>query len=605
MKNQIISSNIIDTNWLVIWISTLILIITVSSCNRLEQIPESTVTKDAVFKSERGLELYTNSFYNMLPNSDAIQRGDGMADYTARREVPDFIREGAYTARQSSGWNWTDLRNINYFIENCENPSISLEVRNNYIGIAKFFRALFYFQKVVRFGDVPWIGSTYGVNDERLYQGRDSRVLVLDSVLSDLNFAIEHITLTNDPSRTMVTKSVALALKSRIALFEGTFRKYHTNYNLTNTANFWLNEAKESAERIINEGHFSLNVSANSASSYRDLFINQSVNSNEVILANVYDDALSIYHDANWYWTSATYGDRASLTRTFINTYLNIDGTSFTDNPSYRTMEFHDETKNRDLRLSQTIRVKGYARINGGAQELSAPLFSYTFTGYHPIKWTLDNMFYDSGSRNDNALPIFRYAEILLNYAEAKAELGEMTVSDWSKTIGALRQRAGITGGINSLPTQADSYLQQNYFPNISDPILLETRRERGIELVFEGLRFQDIIRWKKGELMEQVWNGIYIPQIGTLYDLNEDNKPDVSFYTVSPTTTIAGVSYINVAPSNTSTPNPYKLSNGTSGEVTWLSNIPRVWNDKYYLYPIPESDRLINPNLGQNPGWE
>lgn len=605
MKSQLLKRNSITTKWLFIMMNSLVFIITFSSCNKLEQIPESTVTKDAVFKSERGLELYVSSFYNMLPNSDAIQRGDGMADYTARREVPDFIREGAYSARQSTGWSWSDLRNINYFIENCNNPTISLEIRKNYIGIAKFFRALFYFQKVVRFGDVPWIGTTYGVNEERLYQARDSRVLVLDSVLSDLNFAIDNITLNNDPSRTMITKSVALALKSRISLFEGTFRKYHTDYNLTSSANFWLKEAKESAERIINEGIFKLNVTGSNTSSYRDLFVSQTVNPNEVILANVYDDALSIYHDANWYWTSATYGDRASLTRTFINTYLNIDGTSFTDNPSYKTMEFHNEVKNRDLRLSQTIRVKGYARINGGVQEVSAPLFSYTFTGYHPIKWTLDNMFYDSGSRNDNALPIFRYAEILLNYAEARAELGEMTSNDWSKTIGALRQRAGITSGITALPTRIDPYLQQNYFPAITDPILLEVRRERGIELVFEGLRFQDIIRWKRGELMEQVWNGIYVPQVGTLHDLNEDNKPDVSFYIVNPSNTISGVSYINVGASATSTVNPYKLSNGNSGEITWLSNIPRVWNDKYYLYPIPESDRLINPKLGQNPGWK
>ncbi len=604
MKNQIIKRRTINKFRLVIS-CMLFNIILLFSCNKLEQTPEASVTKDAVFKSEKGLELYIYSLYNMLPNADAIQRGDAMADYTARREVPEFLRDGAYSARQSSGWTWTDLRNINYFIENCTNPTISQEIRNNYIGVAKFFRALFYFQKVVRFGDVPWIGKTYDVTEEKLYQGRDSRTLVMDSILSDLNFAIDHITLTNDPSRTLITRYAALALKSRVALFEATFRKYHTEYNLSSTSAFWFKEAKNSAERIMNESSFALNIASDSKKSYRDLFISQSVNSNEVILANVYDDKLSLYHDANWYWTSATYGDRASLTRTFINTYLNIDGTPFTDNANYKTLEFKDEVKNRDLRLSQTIRVKDYARVNGGVQEVSPPLFSYTFTGYHPIKWTLDNVFYDSGSRNDNSIPIFRYAEILLNYAEAAAELGELTNEGWSKTIGALRQRAGIINGTTALPTRIDPYLQQNYFSEISDPILMEVRRERGIELVFEGLRFQDIIRWKKGKLMELAWNGIYVPAVNTLIDLNEDNKPDVSFYTINPTNRLSGVSYINVEPSITSTPNPYKLTNGTYGEITWLSNIPRVWHDKYYLYPIPESDRLINPNLGQNPGWE
>ncbi|MBP3942207.1 RagB/SusD family nutrient uptake outer membrane protein [Sphingobacteriaceae bacterium WQ 2009] len=580
-------------------------LIALSSCSKLDQNPESTVTKEAVFKSEKGLELYANSFYTMLPNADAVQRGDAMADYTARREVPDFIREGAYTARQSSGWNWSELRNINYFIENCTNTAIPADVRNNYIGIAKFFRALFYFNKVVRFGDVPWVNATYTVDEEKLYKARDPRTLVLDSMLSDLNFAITNIKATNDASRTMVTKYVALALKARIALFEGTFRKYHTNYNLVASANFWLKEAKDASARIMTEAPFKLNESGDSKTAYRNVFVSTLPNANEVILANVFDDKLSVYHDANWYWTSATYGDRASLTRTFVNTYLNIDGSSFTDNPAYKTTVFQEEVKNRDLRLSQTIRTQGYARINGGNTEVSAPLFSYTFTGYHPIKWTLDNVFYDAGSRNDNALPIFRYAEVLLVYAEAAAELGELTVADWTKTIGALRKRAGITGGLSALPTRVDPYLQQTYFPEISNPVLLEIRRERGIELVFEGLRFQDIIRWKKGKLMEQVWNGIYVPGVDQLLDLNEDSKPDVLFYNQNPANRINGVSYINVAPSATSTPNPYKLSNGSSGEITWLTNIPRVWNDKFYLYPIPESDRLINPNLGQNPGWE
>src|SRR5690606_30817563 len=125
-------------------------------------------------------------------------------------------------------------------------------------------------------------------------------------------------------------------------------------------------------------------------------------------------------------------------TKTFINTYLNIDGTAFTDNPDYDKMVFQDETKGRDLRLEQTIRTKDYGRINANVFSLSPPLFSYTYTGYQPIKWVLDDRFYDTNSNNDNAIPIFRYAEILLNYAEALAELGELNESDWNKTIGAL-----------------------------------------------------------------------------------------------------------------------------------------------------------------------
>jgi hypothetical protein len=217
----------------------------------------------------------------------------------------------------------------------------------------------------------------------------------------------------------------------------------------------------------------------------------------------------------------------------------------------------------------------------------------------------LDDTYYDGGSRNDNSISIIRYAEVLLNLAEAKAELGIFTDADWTKTIGALRKRAGITSGLTTIPTVVDPYLQSNYFPDIADPVILEIRRERGIELVLEGFRFYDLVRWKHGELLEQTWNGFYVPAVDQPLDLNEDGKLDVCFYITPPQNPVAGVTYINVAPTISSGVNPQRLSNTTSGEITWLTNIPRVWEDKHYLYPIPENDRLMNPELGQNPGWD
>ena len=266
---------------------------------------------------------------------------------------------------------------------------------------------------------------------------------------------------------------------------------------------------------------------------------------------------------------------------------------------------FTEETQNRDGRLQQTIRMGNYKRTNGGAQEAAPPVFSYTYTGYQPIKWTLDDVYYDGGTRNDNSISIIRYGEVLLNYAEAKAELGTLTDADWAKTIGALRARAGITGGLTTKPTTVDTYLQSNYFPDISDPVLLEIRRERGIELAWEGLRFADLIRWKHGELLTMRWNGFYVPELNKAMDLNEDGKNDVLFYKGTAPTAIPGVTFINVSPTlSNGSVNPQRLSNDTYGEITWLNNITRKWEDKKYLYPIPTADLLINPKLGQNPGW-
>jgi hypothetical protein len=584
--------------WLVL------LSISLASCKKLDQEPQATVTSAAVFSSENGLQLYANSFYNGLPTGNDIHQGDAMADYAARTQVPDFLRSGAFSARQSSGWDWTQLRNINYFIANCNNPAISPTVRNNYLGLARFFRAWFYFDKVKRFGDVPWVGKPLTVDDPSLYSGRDPRTLVMDSVLADLNYACANITTAADNSRSLITKQTAYAFKSRVCLFEGTFRKYQTGYNLGGSAATWLNEAASAANMVMTTGGFSLNMAGGTSASYRQLFTSQAPVASEIILAAVADPALSVYYDANWWWTSATYGSRVSLIRTFVNTYLNQDGTPFTSKPGYQTLPFAQEVKGRDRRLQQTIRVGDYKRLNGGALEAAPPVFSYTYTGYQPIKWTLDDTYYDGGSRNINSISIIRYAEVLLNYAEAKTELGTLTDADWVKTIGALRQRAGITSGLATKPTVADPYLQSTYFPAISNPTLLEVRRERGIELVLEGFRFYDLVRWRRGELMEMPWNGFYVPSLNQPLDLNEDGVLDVAFYTTLPTNRPAGVTYVNVAPTISGGINPQQLSNGTSGEINWLNNVPRKWEEKYYLYPIPETDRLINPKIGQNPGW-
>ena len=576
-----------------------------SACEKLEQVPKSTASQSAVFGNENGLKLYTNSFYGMgfLPgNSISL---DAMSDYLAVRAVPDFIREGAFAANNSSGWSWTDLRNINYFIQNCNSPAVPESVRNNYLGLARYFRAYFYMDKVIRFGDVPWIGKPLDINDPLLNAGRDKRELVMDSVLADLNFACANISTANDPSRTTVTKWVAFAFKSRVCLFEGTFRKYHTALNLTGTANKWLQEAATAADQIIKNGGFSINTAGGPGVSYRNVFTSNTPLANEVLQAAVADVNLGVLNDANWWWTSGTYGSKASFTRDFINTFLKIDGTPFTNNPAYKTMLFKDEVKNRDLRLKQSIRCQDYKRITNGQPVPAPPVFSYTFTGYQPIKLTLDNTALDAGRLNTNAIPLFRYAEVLLNFAEAKAELGTLTNQEWALTIGALRARAGITGGLSIKPIVADPYLVANYFPNISDPTILEIRRERGIELSLEGFRFSDILRWRRGELMERPWNGFHVPALNVPMDLNEDGILDVAFYQgTRPTPAVSGVTYVDVSPRIGTAVNSQLLKNGTSGELIWMNEIPRKWNERNYLYPIPLNDLQRNPKLLQNPGW-
>ncbi|WP_268034848.1 RagB/SusD family nutrient uptake outer membrane protein [Algoriphagus sp. PAP.12] len=583
------------------YILSILLIAAVTSCN-LDEFPVDTADNQAIFGSASGLELYSNSFYNILPGTDVgVFQGDDNSDLVARNGVDTYLAVNALSPVTSSGWSWSALRNINYFIENAENSPVA--EKDHYIGTARFFRALFYFDKVKRFGDVPWIDRTIDIADSlTLYGGRDDRFEVMEKVLEDLDFAIENISLTSDASSTRITKNVARAYKTRIALFEASFRKYHTEYGMQGTANAWYEEVVNTANEITG---FTLHKGANNELSYREMFIAKTPYADETILAVALDASLQVFSSANRRFISPTYGNRPSLTRGFVNTYLNLDGTPFTSDAGYQNTPFVDEVKNRDLRLKQTVRLGDYHRTENGVSVVAPPNFTQTFTGYQPIKWCYDERFpYDDESRNDNAHIIMRFAEVLLNKAEALAELGAMTPGDWSETIGALRERAGITGStLTTVPSEADPYLVDYYLGKFTDPILLEVIRERAVEMVFEGLRPDDLRRWHIGELFEQApMNGMYVPALGE-YDLNEDGVMDVYFYQGDrPESSNPAIAFVDVTPSSAA--GRIQLSNGTSGEVLWNPGA-REWLDKKYLYPIPENDRIMNPNLGQNPGWE
>lgn len=589
-----------------------------SSCDLYEE-PQDTATKEAIFSTEAGLRTYAYSFYNMLPSaSDLNQAEVDLVDFGAINNINSYITKNAYSETNSGGWSWSDLRNINYFIENCTDTKVSEKVRNNYIGIARFFRAYFYYNMVTKFGDVPWIEKPLSITDEVLYAARDSRELVMEKVYEDLQFACNNITTTADPTGSLVTKWVAYAMTSRVCLFEGTFRKYQ-NLNLTTSATTWLQRAATAGEYMMTNSGKKVYTAAGTAKSYRALFINDNPLTDEVLMAAVSSTTLGKLHHANWKWTSPTYGNRFSIIRPFINTYLQLDGTPYTSRTGWETEAFYDECQNRDYRLAQTIRTPGYTR--DGA--VTAPDFAgYVRTGYQPIKLCLDGKSYDNAALNTNALPYFRYAEVLLNYAEAKAELGTLTDADWAKTIGALRARAGITGGITAKPTTVDTYFKSTYFPKISDPVILEIRRERGIELCLEGFRYNDLMRWKSGDLLLMSWKGMYIPNVNIPLDLDKSGTYDVIFYT-----TDAGLKAAqaltgdwNKAKANCATIKVEegagsskqlqlveKVATGTGYYITWdkPNDYKRVWGNKQYLNPIPSTVMVKNSNIKQNAGWE
>lgn len=567
-----------------------LLALTFSACNDdyLERYPLSELAPDNYFLTAAELENYTNAFYAELPDALAIHYdAPGQGDDEARSTLASEIRGTRETPSSGGQWTWDQLRQINFYLENshkCADEAARLQ----YDGVAHFFRAFFYFDKIVRFGDVPWYDSVLEIDDEGLTKARDSRKLVFEKMLEDIDFAIENASAEKKGQR--ITKWTALAFKSRMCLFEGTFRKQHGLGDWESI----LQQAAQASEELINSGTYSI-YKSDPNSAYHELFIAEDAITSEIILARQYDAAVPYVHSANFYILSASYG-RPGMQKSLVNSYLMKDGSRFTDRANYQKMPFFEETQNRDPRLAQTIRTPGYKRI--GVNETTVPDFATSVTGYQFSKYVLAPSF-DAG-QSSNDMPIFRYAETLLNFAEAKAELGTLNQGDLDKSINLLRERVDMPPmNLSNANNNPDPYLKSEY-PNVNKEgnmgVILEIRRERRIELVKEGHRYRDLLRWKEGARLAKPFYGMYFPGAGE-YDLDQNGHVDLVIYDGTAPTRKPGVQYQKLG--------ELVLENGTSGRIINLPDIIKKWDEsKDYLYPIPTQELQLNTNLKQNPGW-
>ena len=587
-----------------------------ASCtNFFEREPFSQVGADTFFRSEKDVVLYVNGLLQKnMPGYTTLTYGDQYSDLMAVNSTSDFLKT-AWSAEKQTGWetsDWANIYNVNYFLSRLYEAASAVgdDARmKHYEGVGRFWRAWLYYSKVQTFGPVPWYDKPIDPEDEEaLYKGRDSREFVMDKILEDLNFAATHC-LSDKAyvNNSQINRWVALAFKARVCLYEGTYRKYHTELGLEASAGKWLREAVSACETLMNESPYSLVHSpASLKTQYRKLFTSQEIDYQEVILANEFSEDLLRFHSATWKFTSGSYGARWSLSKAFVNTYLMLDGSRFTDRTDYEKTEFTEEVKNRDYRLMQSVITPGYSKKVAGVDTQKAPDFSLTltdsfyrevaffFNGTYSYKgrYTINGTYRYEGTNNStNSLPVFRFAEVLLNYAEAKAELGEFGETEWNQTIKLLRERAGVN---SKVPLAADPYLIDYYANQTTDKWILEIRRERAIEMLLENLRYEDLMRWKLGNLLEKEWTGIYIPEKEKAYDLNGDGINDVCVTDGKPGTE-KGVFYIDLSKGQ------YTLDKNNC----LIYNETRMWADRKYLHPIPKTACVINPALGQNDGWE
>jgi len=585
------------------------LLAVLASCKKdfLDRYPETSIPPDLFFNTEQDLALYINGLLT-LPSRDDAYLGDQNTDdkaTTGFQEINSMMTTTPSPTTLTTGWSYSDwkrLRDINYFLENYDKAAEQQSVKDHYAGLARFYRAMFYMNKVKRYSDVPWYSTTMNPTDENLTKGRDSRAVVVDSIMKDLEFAAAHVRAKNNvPSGTPYDMVVKL-VQARIALHEGTFRRYHPELNLQASAAGFLTTAANVANEIISSNQFSL------APDYASLFNSADLGGNpEVLLARIYSDDLGL--GASLY---SFFDYEMSPSKDLVQTYLMANGTRYTDQPGYQTFQFVKEFQNRDPRLSKTIVPPGYIMAENPSRPYVQSL-NPKFSGYHQLKGYINSTV--TKVINDVDLPAYRYAEALLIYAEAKAELGTLTQADLDLSVNLLRARAGITTPLDLAAANGnpDAVLAAKY-PDVTGAnkgAILEIRRERRVEFAAEGYRFDDLMRWHAGQELEKIQEGLYFPGLGS-FDLTGDGVTDITL--IDKSTPIPDI------PPNNSLGVPIKyyqagtfadgvsviLKNGTAGGPIVTDNEVRTFTEPTFYYrPVPAGEVTLNPNLApQIFGW-
>ncbi|SHI70261.1 RagB/SusD family nutrient uptake outer membrane protein [Pseudozobellia thermophila] len=547
----------------------------------LERNPLDDITEVEFYKTAQDLETAVNGFYNDLPLQRWQGAGNGFAgipDNNSDLLIGEFATNrflGLYTTPTDATnaiWSWDEVREVNYYLSQVDRAEGDEAELNQYIGEGYFFRAYYYFDLLKDYGDLPII-DTYitDTDEEYLYKARDPRNEVVDFILSDLDTAIGLLGSFPNVAEQRISKEAALFLKARIALYEGTWEKYHsgTVFGVEGSdGSSYLQIAADAAKEVMDSGIFALHDDYGSLFNQTDLSGNT-----EMLLWREYDYiGLNIGNDLQIGWPN-----KSSYTRFAVRSYLCTDGDPISVSPLYvGDQDLSTLENNRDPRLAATIMVPGdVVRIDSDGTEtlFAAPVITgqnAASTGYESQKYRNPNVEPSSNEFSRNtAKIIMRYAELLLIYAEAKGELGTITQSDLDISVNLLRDRVGMPHMVLSGITTDPEW--PNYGYALSD-VLYEIRRERSVELMAEGFRLDDLLRWRAHELINSG-----LPKGAYFYDGIIETMADESEVYLD------AEDYLD----------PFQSDGAYNFDP-----------DKAYLNAIPSNEIILNPNLTQNPGW-
>lgn len=576
------------------------ILLLLGSCDDyLERPPLDEISSEQYWKTINDIENYTLQFYASFPTFKTISFQTGTIGWDARRGSDhqiiltpvDQLNGTRSIVQAGNGWNWGNIRAVNIFFENYGKVKEMPENIKHFVGEAHFFKAWFYFELVKAFGDVPWYSNSLQMDSPELYDARTPRTQVVDSILYHLDKAVGNLRFLKDVDggNNRLSKEAALIFKSRVALYEGSWQKYHAGTAFGTQGanpNKYFQAAVQATTELMTPGKYKVGIynTGNPAEDYNTLFSSNDLSSNiEVVLWCKFDKTLSNFsHAFQQFITDFT--DQISLTMGLVKNYLGKDGSPYdymglsatTKGTSFLSKIAED----CDPRLAQVIWIPGQVRwdnVDAGKEIFLKPslddpaLNSVNNTGFQMRKGANPKdpaAGFSSGinTLSETGAVIFRYAEALLNYAEAQAEL-EQTV-DYSKSLNLIRQRAGMPDF--KVITDADRRDYANFDITLTDE-LYEIRRERAVELACEGFRYDDWRRWRAHTLFEGKR-----PKGFPL--LKSEYEADLVVFT-----------------DDNGLCDPFKniMGNGYN------------FNEKRdYLDCIPTNEITLNSNLVQNPGW-
>lgn len=569
-----------------------------SSCDDfLTRDPQDTVTDVPSFwNNEENLRTSFLDYYTyFFPGyRSSWERADNfaetnVADWTDdnAQEVATLFTKVAPTS-DAGNWNFKKIRNMNLLLSRIQSSSLGEEAKNHWSGVARLFRAMEYAKLVQKFGDVPYYDAVLGSTDnEQLYRARDPRTTVMDKVNEDLAFACANIRVNDGTKGLTVNRAVAQGFASRIMLFEGTWQKYHAN-NTAKAAEY-LKAAKDYAAALMQTNAYSI------APSYKSLTTSEDLAGNpEIIMYRSYVENVVMHSLMSFQNTEM---EMSSPSRSFIDAFLTKNGLPIhqAGNTDYKGKEYAKEIQNRDPRLADNIDEESGLRLNGVAAV-------YAASGYYANRYVNKDLINKPGgmsNTNTTDAPVMKLNEVMLNYIEAAAELADLgqytlTQADFDKTINAIRDRQStqmphVTLAGNALKVNGVEINDPDRDATVT-PILWEIRRERRVELAYEGLRFNDLRRWGKLEYADMVKN----KKLNMGAWINKADYPENA----------EALAKITLCDENGN------IVTGNEGYIMPITEVAKMRQmaDKDYLYPIPVDQITMYETHGfkltQNPGW-